>query len=368
MKVLMLVTHPEIGGTETHVLFLAKVLHKHRIQVGVGTCGGPFVPYFNREGVPVHKLIKSRQSSSYGAASSVVSVVKKYGYKVIHAHDTESFRMLPYLRKKLPNVPIVMTVHGMYYSRTELRHAASAANRIIAVSPCVQQWVIQSGIARSKVECIPNGVDVQKFSPDANIIKYRRALGLPEQAKVLLYAGRFQSDKWNIARKLILASEQVARRHPNFITVLVGPGSYRKQLAQLARTVNGRLGRTAIYVLPPTTHMERYYRAATLVVGTGRVALEAMACGKPVIAAGFAGFAGIVTSKGLNRCISNQFGDHAAPKRITISRLDNDIFVLLNNPKLAKGLGNHGRNVVIQRFSIHRVAKMTHHAYTVLLS
>jgi glycosyltransferase involved in cell wall biosynthesis len=363
MKVLMIITHPEFGGTETHVLSLSTMMRKYGIRVGVATYGGPFVPIIRRQGVPVHKIGKTRRSSSAAAASNVSLIVKKHRYDVIHAHDIESFRMLPYLYKQLPNIPRVMTVHGIYYSRTELRRAAGAANLVIAVSPTVRRRVIHSGSSENRVRWIPNGIDVHKYSPVANPARYKRILHLPKKSKICLYVGRFQSDKWNIARKLILASERLARKNTNFNAVLVGFGSYRNRLVRLAKRVNERLGRIAIYVLPPTTRVENYYRAATLVVGTGRVALEAMSCGKPVIAAGLAGYEGMVVPKTLSRSISNQFGDHAAPRHISIPRLSNDIDRLLTHPDLCKFLGNYGRKIVLQRFSIQRVATITRNAY-----
>src|SRR5579875_1979216 len=219
MKILMLVSYPEIGGTETHVLFLAKALQRYGMEIGVATRGGPFVPHFRRSGIPVYKLYNRGQAASSGEDFSVLSIVRDNGYDVIHAHDTESFRMLSALRRHLPSVPFVMTVHGTYYSRTEVLRAASVANRVITVSPHVRRWVLQMGVPAIKVQPIANGIDIQEFSPRVNPANYRGLLRLPAQAKTVLYVGRFQSDKWGIARKLILAGERVARKNNNFVVV-----------------------------------------------------------------------------------------------------------------------------------------------------
>ncbi len=350
MKVLMLVSHPQFGGTETHVLFLAKTMRKYGIQVGVATYGGPYVPVLKRHGVPVHKLHYSRRNK-FDTALSIASLINKHGYRIVHVHDIESFNLLPKLRRYKPDQPIIMTVHGMYYSRDKLHSTAKHADRVVAVSRRVQQRLIQAGIQPKKVQLVPNGIDIRTFSPDKNCKRYRRLLRLPIEATTLLYVGRFQSDKWNIARQLIFACEGVARKKRNFVTVLVGHGSYRKQLLQLAKQVNGRLGRKAIVVLPSTKHTERYYRASDLVVGTGRVALEAMASGKPVIAAGVAGYEGVVRPSRIKRTISNQFGDHGSSQPITRSRLEHDILQLLKRPKLMFDLGKFGRKIVVNKFS-----------------
>ena len=357
MKVLAIITHPEFGGTETHVLSLARMLRRRKIHMSLATYGGPFVPVMRQHGIRIHLI--SMSTSSTTAASSISKVVKRHGYTVIHAHDIESFRMLPHLRKQLPRVPRLMTVHGIYYSQAELRHAVNAANAVIAVSPSVRTRMIWSCHATNKVTLVPNGIDTFKYSPVSNSIQSRRKLGLPSQAHVCLYVGRFQSDKWGIARKVILAAERVNQRYSNFVTVLVGFGSYRSRLKKLAKQVNTRLGRVAIRVLPPTTQLQNYYRAATMVVGTGRVALEAMSCGKPVIAAGISGYEGIIDRKSWRSAVAHQFGDHGANQRTTVAGLSHDIQKLLSNPQFATSRGNFGRKMVLRQFSIQQAASMT---------
>lgn len=363
MKVLMIIAHPEYGGTETHVLSLCKTLRASGVQVGIATFGGPFVRHFRIQQIPVHPVDKTGRGSSHKVVADIVSIVRKHKYDVVHVHDIESFRLLPPLRKRLPHTPLVMTVHGMYYSKTEVRPAVSAATAVIAVSPAVRQWVFRAvGRKMKKVCWIPNGIDTQKYSP-SNQGHYRRMLKLPQRDKVCLYAGRFQSDKWRIAQKFIMAAERIAHKNNNFTALLVGFGSRRRRLTQLAKQTNRRVGRAAVHVFPETIRMENFYRAATLVVGTGRVALEALSCGKPVIAVGVAGYEGIVAPATLNRMFASNFGDHAAKRTVSVNRLTNDIATLLTSADTAQRWGYHGRKVVRQRFSIQRVASMTRRAY-----
>lgn len=361
MKVLAIIAHPEYGGTETHVLSLARMFRRHKIHMGLATYGGPFVHVVRQQGVSIHNLSKSGGFAS--PVHQISQIVKQHGYTVIHAHDIESFRMLPHLCKRLPQVPRLMTVHGIDYSRNELRQAAMAANMVIAVSPAVRQRIVQSCRSAKKVKLIPNGIDTNRFSPSTDSATYRRALGLPVKSHICLYAGRFQSDKWHVARKVIIASERIAKRHKNFVAVLIGFGAYRSRLSRLAKQVNRRLGRAVVHVLPPTTRIQDYYRAADLVVGTGRVALEAMSCGKPVIAAGISGYEGIVDPKSWRKAVTHQFGDHAASNTTTVLRLSNDIHKLLVDRQHARSSGNFGRKMVVRQFSLWQAAKETIQTY-----
>ncbi|GMA61319.1 glycosyltransferase [Alicyclobacillus fastidiosus] len=363
MKVLAIIAIPEFGSTETHVVSLSKALKRHGIGVTVATYGGPYVQVMRRQGITVHKIPRSKRLSTTAAARYISTIVKGHGYSIIHAHDIESFGMLRHLSKELPHVPRVITVHGTYFSSTELKRASRACNRVIAVSRTVRKRLIRAGCPSSKVKWIPNGIHVQVYSPKADSISRRRKLRLPEKGHICLYVGRLQSDKWRIARKFILASERVARNRANVVSVVVGYGAYRAQLSKLAKRVNTRLGRKAVRVLPPTTQIQNYYRSATLVVGTGRVALEAMSCAKPVIAAGIAGYEGIVTQSTWKRNASSQFGDNRASGEITVRRLANDMKKLIRDERLNKSAGKFGRNMVVRRFSVVRTAKLTSGVY-----
>jgi glycosyltransferase involved in cell wall biosynthesis len=97
------------------------------------------------------------------------------------------------------------------------------------------------------------------------------------------------------------------------------------------------------------------YDAADVVIGTGRVALEAMACAKSVISAGVAGFCGIVQQKNMNQMIQCHFGDHGAAAPISTEKVSSDINSLLSNPNRARGFGEDGLKAVKRQFSIDNV-------------
>lgn len=233
----------------------------------------------------------------------------KESYNLIHAHDSKAFAQAVTLSQK-HMIPLIVTVHGTYHHQTTLLSAARTSKRLIAVSPKLTKWLVNQKIPKNKIQMIPNGIDIATFRPAANKNHWRKALYLPQTAQILVYAGRFSPDKYPIARNVVLAAEQIAKYNRQFLAVLVGPGPSRSNLIQLAAKVNRRLGRTAIIIRPPMSNIQHAYYVSDVVVGTGRVALEAMACAKPVVAAGVAGYCGIVQKKNINKMVQCHFGDH----------------------------------------------------------
>lgn len=156
----------------------------------------------------------------------------------------------------------------------------------------------------SRLEVVPPGVLHAFFSP-GDRFGARRALGLGSHP-VLLFVGRIQPLKG-----LDVAIEALAelREHPDAVLVVVGGASGADGPEELERVqaraeAVGVAGR--VRFVPPQPHhlLSTYYRAANVVVvpsrseSFGLVALEAAACGTPVVAAAVGGLRTLVDDGG----------------------------------------------------------------------
>jgi D-inositol-3-phosphate glycosyltransferase len=183
----------------------------------------------------------------------------------------------------------------------------AAADRLVAnTADEARQLIELYGASPGRVETVSPGVDLSLFRPGPSVAApgqgaLRDRLGLPRDAVVLVFAGRIQPLK---APDVVLrAAAALLRRSPalagRLAVVFVGGPSGSEvgapgRLAGLA----GSLG-VADHVRfePPCSQRELadWYRAATLVLvpshseSFGLVALEAQACGTPVVAAAVGG-------------------------------------------------------------------------------
>lgn len=151
----------------------------------------------------------------------------------------------------------------------------------------------------SRVEVVPPGVDHAFFSP-GNKAGARKALGLGAEP-VLLFVGRIQPLKG-----AAVAVEAVARsRHRNAKLLIVGGASGSEGNDEVRRVhalVDELHLRDRVVFVPPQPHhaLSTYYRAADAVLvpsrseSFGLVALEAAACGTPVVAAAVGGLLTLV--------------------------------------------------------------------------
>jgi D-inositol-3-phosphate glycosyltransferase len=177
----------------------------------------------------------------------------------------------------------------------------ACADRLVAnTDDEAQQLIGHYAADPARVATINPGVDLSVFKPGSQR-QARRQLGLPEDGVLLVFAGRVQPLKapdivLHAAAQLIADDPELAGKLT--VAFVGGPsGTGRKDpdgLEQLA----ARLGLSGVVRLEPPCpqpELAQWYRAATLVMvpsyteSFGLVAMEAQACGTPVVAAAVGG-------------------------------------------------------------------------------
>jgi len=211
------------------------------------------------------------------------------------------------------DLPLVSTFHTLARVKadtgdSEPQRRIDAESEVIACSDAIlascsaeaAQLEQFYGARPERIEIVPPGVDHAFFSP-GDRRGARTALALPPDRPVLLFVGRIQPLKGLDVAVTALASLP----HPDAVLVAVGGPSGPSGEAELARV--HELARTLgvedrVRYVPPQPHhlLSTYYRAADVCVvpsrseSFGLVALEAAACGTPVVAAAVGGLATIV--------------------------------------------------------------------------
>jgi glycosyltransferase involved in cell wall biosynthesis len=167
-----------------------------------------------------------------------------------------------------------------------------------------------------KIQAVGNGVDAAKFFP-LPMRDCRQAVGLPENAKVLVTVGGLVERKG--FHRVIALLPALRARHPDLRYLVVGgpcsEGDWRERLRDQVRDLS--LG-DIVYFLGALPHEEvkqalsaaDVFVLATSNEGWANVILEAMACGLPVVATDVGGNAEVVADGALGTIVP--FGDPGA--------------------------------------------------------
>jgi len=329
----------DAGGMNVYVIELARRLARQGVEVDIFTraTSSTLPPLVTAgEGICVHHvpagpfegLTKAElpaQLCVFAREVMRAEAVKPVGhYDAVHSHYWLSGQVGALARDRW-GVPLVHSMHTMAKVKNGAlalgdtpeptariigeEQVVAAADMLIANTDLEAKQLINLYDADAgRVEVVHPGVDLGVFRP-LDRIATRRELGLPQDAHVLLFAGRIQPLK--APDVLLRAVAVMLERSPGLRTRLVvpivggpsGTGLERPEsLAALARELGID---DVVRFVPPVTQPElaRWYAAATAVAvpsyneSFGLVAAEAQATGTPVVAAAVGGLTTVVRDR-----------------------------------------------------------------------
>jgi D-inositol-3-phosphate glycosyltransferase len=269
-------------------------------------------------------------------------------YDVVHSHYWLSGQV-GWLARDRWSVPLIHTAHTLAKVKNEAladgdrpeprarvigeEQVVAEADRLIAnTDEEARQLVRLYGADPARTLVVPPGVDLDRFAPGDRRAA-RRALGIAEDSVVLLFVGRIQPlkapDVLLHAAAQLVADDPALRDRLEVHVVGAPSGSgleAPKQLEKLAATL-GIADRVRFHPPQPPERLADHYRAADVTVvpshneSFGLVALEAQACGTPVVAAAVGGLRTAVRD-GISGVLVDGHDprDYAAAVRAVLSR------------------------------------------------
>ncbi|WP_026884669.1 glycosyltransferase [Clostridium akagii] len=307
-RVLMLVDELNIGGTETYVFNLAKALMEKGIYVVIGSSGGIFEDAFGQCGI---KVVRISMNVEVKSIEEIKYLIDMEGINLLHCHLNKSMSLGREIYNKY-NIPYVITLHGMFYSKEIFLSSCIAAKAIIAVSSPVKKFFAENTGAEFQgiLRVIPNGIDTETFKPNINHKFIRQNLGIPKNAIVILYCSRLGWGKGAIAKSVLSSFKEISLKLNNIYLIILGEGERKENITGAAKELNLSLHRKAVHVIGARYDVLSYYLESDIIIGTGRVVLEALSCERLVIAIGNKGYAGIVGEENKEEMWNLYFGDH----------------------------------------------------------
>ena len=289
----------------------------------------------------------------WGAIQELKSLVEEQRIEILHCHEPKS-RLYGAIVSKMTGVPIVATHHNWTGQnlRTRLVELIDAAvlhscQRVVAVSSSVAESMRPVLISSSRIEVIPNGIDLSVFKDSQQNSELRASLGIPPGVPVIGAVGRLDIQKAH--ERLIEAARKLTDAGQDAIYLIVGEGVERPRLESLARN----LGLSDRVLLPGyRSDIKPFLAIMDLFVlpsrreGTPMALLEAMAMRKPVVATAVGGVPDVLTD-GIDGIMLPESG---------VGGLSDALLRLLRDPALALQMARSGRRRVENEFSSRRMA------------
>ena len=291
------------GGVERGTVDIAAALTGAGLRAIVVSAGGPMEHDIERVGgehitLPVdskNPLVIRKN------IAALAKVIRSRRIGLVHARSRAPAWSARSAAQRC-GVPFMTTFHGTYNFNNPAKKAYNAimakGERVIAISEFIGRHIVENyDTPEGRVRVIPRGIDIDTFNPDAvspeRMIQLSQSWRLPDDAPVIMLPGRLT--RWKGQSVLIEAARRLGRADVRVLLVGDDQGrtGYRDELeAQIARIgVEG-----IIHLTGPCRDMSAAYMLANVVVSTstdpeafGRVAAEAHAMGRPVIASDHGG-------------------------------------------------------------------------------
>lgn len=367
IKVLECIRQGQIGGGESHLLSLVENLDQSRFDpIVLSFTDGPMIERLKEMNVSI-SVIHTVRPFDITKWKSVLQFIKGNQVDIVHAHGTRANSNILWAAKKL-GIPVVYTVHGWSFhqdqsfitrkvrvlgekyltSRSDINISVSASNKASG----------QQLIKKFNSIVINNGIDQNKFDPNATYKNIRRELGIADSAVLLLFLARFTSHKQPLS--LLKAFKKALQVNPDLHLLMVGDGDQKKEaeewlvkenlqskvtLQPFRQDVPAVLASADIYILP------------SLWEGLPIGLLEAMAMGKAVIATNVDGTLEIVNN-GINGKLINT--EHL------ITELIEAIITVSKDATLRIDYGRKAIETIADRFNASVMTKKVEDIYTEL--
>lgn len=325
MRVLHVVMNLDYGGVESYVVRISSAMVQLGHEVSILTAGGPMESLLNGSGVEI-----IRAPLKGDAAKKAANLIADRDFHIVNSHNYNSTRAASAI-VGLTGTPHVMTVHGPrpFLKRVTFRHWTP---HIITVSEADKRGVTGfMGVPSKSVHRSFLPVDTERFYPHKVLSRSKMQYTGTESAKLICHISRFTNRKARIAQALIAAMPAILRSEPDARLLIAGSGPMYDSIVHSAAIANRELGEV-IAVRPALPDVAPLFSSSSVVVATATTAMEALACGVPVIAAGRTGYIGIIDLTSLNLGLDLLFGDHGrCPDPVDAEIIAKDIVTALRD-------------------------------------
>jgi glycosyltransferase involved in cell wall biosynthesis len=288
MRVLHIITGLAAGGAEQQL----RLLLRHQdatTEVAALTNLGSMARAIRAGGTVVHDL-RMRGNTDLAALPRLIRLIRRGRFDTVHTH---LYRACVYGRvaARLAGVPnVVATEHSLGDQHIEGRHISPSIRALylgterlgattIAVSSAVAERLATWGVPTSRIDLVPNGLEIggYRFDP-ARCASMRAQLGIAPGRFVVGSVGRLVPGK---RTDLVL---RAVHRQPAVTAVIVGDGPERAALAALAAELQVHAlftGESAD--VPAFLSMMDLLVAPSAEETFGLTIIEALAAGLPVL-------------------------------------------------------------------------------------
>lgn len=339
------------------------------------SASGPFVDAIRARGVEHIALTNATRSMAPHrdllAVGELTRLFRRLRPDIVHTHNPKP-GLYGRLAARAAGVPVIVnTVHGLYaqpddswkrrwpvYALERLASTCSGAE-LVQNEEDLETLATVLRVPRHKLTLLGNGIDLERFTTTGAADRrgaVRRELGLGPDAVVVGAVGRLVIEKGYV--ELFDAWEKVRAAEPDAVLLVVGPDDDAKADALPSGLVE-RARRGGVRFLGMRDDVDDLYHAMDIYVlashreGFPRSAMEAAACGLPIVATDI---------RGCRQVVDQGVTGTLVPVR-DVDRLAGAMGQLIEDPELRSSMSRAAVERAASHFDQQRVIDITLETY-----
>ena len=379
IKVLQVIPRLGYGGAETGCYDLAHYLPENNCSSYIVTSGGDLLKHVDKKKVKIIKLPVHSKNPILMIFNSIVLVfiILIFNISIVHARSRAP-AWSSWFATKITRRKFVTTFHGTYNFNNPIKKFYNSimvrSNLVIAGSNFIFSHIKENYSKhldyKNRFLVIFRGINIDYFDPSTTVESEEDELlknwKIKRGKKIILLPGRLTS--WKGQEMFIEALHQVNTElgHEAFYGVILGNDQgrdvYKKKLLRLVE--QHRLNNQVRFI-EHCNNMPLAYKISDIVISAsiepeafGRVAVEAQAMKKPIIASNIGG-SNETIAKDKTGFLFETGKSYALCRKI--------IEVLQLDETTLKSMGNEGRKNVTNKFNIEKMCFTTYSEYKKLM-
>ena len=284
MNILMALSQLEVTGAEVYATTVGDGLTRrgHQVMYVSDTLTKPHQGAFFKLRFNKRSLFRRLWHVGY-----LIYLIKHHQIQLVHAHSRASSWSC-HVACAITRTPMVTTVHGRQPVHASSKRFHVMGDKALPVCEAIRDQLITGlGVPPEKLEVSRNGIDTEDFTwcPAPNNSK-----------PVVSLVGRLTGPKGDLCYRLLT---ECIDTHAYDVRVITG-SAMTERFAGLQERVS---------FVGYSADVQQVMAESDLVIGAGRVAIEALMCGRPTLAVGEANCVGLVDSSNLAAAMACNFGD-----------------------------------------------------------
>ena len=356
MNILMALSQREITGAEVYAATLTEQLMKrgHKVVIVSDTLtvksDALFIPLaFNERSL----------ADRFSHVRTLCRIIKEHDIQVVHAHSRASAWSCA-IACKLCRIPLITTTHGRQPVHLSRKINKSFGVKSICVCENIRTQICNDlGYAQKNTILLRNPVDATafNFTPKStsehegdNALKSNNQDDKHEILVALV--GRLSGPKGDVAYEVLSKLSE----HKHIQVQIIGSKFIPERFNKFENLEN-------VHFLGYRTDVPELMKKADVIIGAGRVGIEAMLTGRPLIAVGEAIYEGLVTKANIGAVLSSNFGDINSinETHLDFSKLKDDVeaAVKLTSDELADL-----KDIIKHEFDMERIVNTVEQLYS----